>query len=208
MVEQSQDPAQGQADWVTVGRIKTVYGVRGWLKVESFTEPANNLLSYISAADTNEANSWRLLPEAGAIAAEAGVTVDRRQQAGAVQVDEAKLRNNDILIHLVGVDDREAAQRFSRHFIQVAKTALPAASDGDYYWHQLEGLRVYQVATNGHEEFLLGQVDYLLATGANDVLVISRENGSGEVLIPYRPGAVVKAVDLDEGRMLVDWYYD
>ncbi|MBT8148336.1 MAG: 16S rRNA processing protein RimM, partial [Pseudomonadales bacterium] len=111
-----------------------------------------------------------------------------------------------------GVDDREAAQRFSRHFVQVATTALPATTEGDYYWHQLEGLQVYQQATSGLDEFLLGEVDYLLATGANDVLVVRRDNvdgeGEGEVLIPFRPGAVVKSVDLASGRMLVDWYYD
>ena len=65
---------------------------------------------------------------------------------------------------------------------------------------------VYQVATASEAEYLLGPVEQLLDTGANDVLVV--RGTEGEILVPYRPGEVVKSVDLEAGRMLVDWFYD
>ena len=65
----------------------------------------------------------------------------------------------------------------------------------------------------GEPSVLLGQIDYLLETGANDVLVIkSKNNGVGnddqEILIPYLPGNVVKSIDIDSGIMVVDWQVD
>ena len=70
---------------------------------------------------------------------------------------------------------------------------------GEYYWHQLEGLEVVNLSGEN-----LGKVDRLLETGANDVLVLK---GEQERLVPYTPGVVVE-VDLDKGRIQVDWEKD
>ncbi len=79
---------------------------------------------------------------------------------------------------------------------------LPALAQGEYYWHQLEGLSVVAAGE------MLGQVDHLLATGANDVLVVKPCDGSRddrERLIPWLLESVVMNVDLCEGRIEVDW---
>ena len=96
---------------------------------------------------------------------------------------------------------------------KIAAEQMPDLDDGEYYWHQLQGLAVYLQDQQGEPSVLLGQIDYLLETGANDVLVISSKNdsagnGDQEILIPYLPGDVVKSIDIDAGTMLVDWQVD
>ena len=83
---------------------------------------------------------------------------------------------------------------------------LPELAPGEYYWHQLQGLRVISDYEGNH--FRLGVVERLLETGANDVLVVRGGSDSidrRERLIPYVPGQYVKAVDLAAGEMRVEW---
>ena len=84
--------------------------------------------------------------------------------------------------------------------LAVPRESLPEPGEGHYYWADLEGLRV--VTKDGNE---LGNVAYLLATGANDVLVVQ---GQKEVLIPFVTGSVVLDVDIAGGRITVDWEWD
>lgn len=178
-------PKIEQDVWVTVGRIRTVYGVKGWMKVESFTEPASNLLNY---------NGWRLVPD------------ERALKPKVLQLDGVEQRQNDILVRLVGVENREDAKRFANHLIQVPQSELPALDAKEYYWCELQGLDVYQVDRDENKAQLIGRVESLLETGANDVLVVSSQ-AEGEILIPYLPETVVKRVDLDAGQIWVDWEY-
>lgn len=86
--------------------------------------------------------------------------------------------------------------------IAVSRAELPSLEQGEYYWHQLEGLTV---ASRGA---ILGEVDHLLETGANDVLVVKPCEGSidaRERLIPWVRGHYVLSVDLDRGVIEVDW---
>lgn len=179
--------AASSDELVTVGRIRTVYGVKGWLKVESFTQPAENLFEY---------GEWTIQCSG------------KSENAGPVKVscDEFRRHNNDIVVHLQGLDDREQARRLSQCFIAVPKSAMPALDGEEFYWHQLEGLQAFQLGVEGEDQ-LLGVVDHLLETGANDVLVVKRK-GADDILIPYLPGEVVKHIDLQSRRILVDWYYD
>jgi 16S rRNA processing protein RimM len=80
---------------------------------------------------------------------------------------------------------------------------LPELPSGEYYWYQLEGLDVFTVSGE-----CLGKVHHLMETGSNDVVVVRATSGSidqRERLIPYLPDQVVQQVDLDQGRMVVDW---
>jgi 16S rRNA processing protein RimM len=83
---------------------------------------------------------------------------------------------------------------------------LPALAEGEYYWVELEGLRVVNL-----EGLTLGVISHLLETGANDVMVVVSEaksppgpSGGQDHLIPYVP-EVVKQVDLESGVVRVDW---
>ena len=99
---------------------------------------------------------------------------------------------------LPGVADRDAAAALVGTEIWVARSALPKAKPGEYYWSDLEGLEV--VTTEGVS---LGKVSHLVATGANDVLVV--KDAMRERLIPFLIGQFVTDVDLDAGRLAVDW---
>jgi len=93
------------------------------------------------------------------------------------------------------------------HEISIPRSQLPALPAGQYYWTDLEGLTVV-----GPEGATLGQVDYIMETGANDVIVVNVAETKGakkakQCLIPYIP-EVVQEIDLDQGMMRVDWQLD
>ena len=174
---------------VTVGQISAVFGVKGWLKVHSYTDPIENLLSY--------KRIW----------------LEKNGQLQTVNIDAAKRHGEGLIVHIESVDDRDQAKEYTRWQIKIDVEQMPDLEDGEYYWHQLQGLAVYLQDQYGENSVLLGQIDYLLETGANDVLVIkSKNNAAGnddqEILIPYLPGDVVKSIDIDAGTMVVDWQVD
>jgi 16S rRNA processing protein RimM len=74
---------------------------------------------------------------------------------------------------------------------------LPELHEGEYYWNDLQGLRVENL--DGVE---LGRISYVFETGANDVIVVK---GRREYLIPFTWGNAVRRVDLEKGLMIVDW---
>lgn len=106
---------------------------------------------------------------------------------------------------LKGLDDRDVARTYAGFEIRVPESELPELEEDEFYWHQLEGLSV--INQDGQ---LLGKVDHLLETGANDVMVVKPCTGSlddRERLLPYTEQCV-QAIDLDAGEMRVDWDAD
>lgn len=162
--------------WVTLGRVSGVFGVKGWLKVQSYTEPRDNIASF--AMWTLRMNGADRLFD----------LEDGYSHAGSVV---AKLR---------GLDDRDRAREWVGAEIVIERERLPATAANEFYWADLEGL---EVRTEAGE--VLGKVDHMLATGANDVLVLG---GSPERLIPFVVGRVVKSVDLAAQVIVVDWSPD
>ncbi len=169
------DPA-----WITVGRIGAPYGVKGWVKVQSYTEIPSNILDYAP---------WYLRPE------KAKGTAWRE-----ADIDGARVHGKGIVAKFAGCADRDAAALMRGQEIAVRRDQLPAAEDGEYYWFDLVGLRVETLA--GVE---LGRVSEMMATGANDVMVVK---GERERLIPFVTGHIVKDVDLSSGVIRVDWEAD
>jgi 16S rRNA processing protein RimM len=158
---------------VTMGRISGLFGVRGWVKVFSYTDPRENILQYrpwyVRATD-----QWRPM-----------------------EVAEGQRHGKGVIARLEGINDRDAAGALVDAEIAVRRDQLATLEQDEYYWSELEGLRV--VTTGGAE---LGTVHHLLETGANDVLVV---HGGRERLIPYLWGDVIKEVDLKQGLIRVDW---
>ncbi|MFC4727193.1 ribosome maturation factor RimM [Coralloluteibacterium thermophilus] len=108
-----------------------------------------------------------------------------------------KATGKNIVATFPGIEDRDAAETLIGQEIWVPRSALPAAAPGEYYWVDLEGLEVVTV-----EGVALGRISHLFATGANDVVVV---RGDRERLLPYVMGDVIHSIDLDAGRMVVDW---
>ncbi len=160
---------------IEMGRIVALFGVRGWVKVQSHTEPRENLLNY---------RPWQLC---------------QHDTCRSFTVTECQRHGKGLVAKLEGIEDRDAAAKLVGARILVPRAQLPDAGAGEFYWTDLLGLQVVSL-----EGEVLGCVDHLLATGANDVLVV-RDAAGHERLIPFIPDQVVRNVDLSEGRIEVDW---
>jgi len=112
-------------------------------------------------------------------------------------VAEGKRHGKGVIARLETCTDRDQAQELMGCEIGIRRDQLPPAAPGEYYWSDLEGLAVETLAGD-----MLGHVDHLLETGANDVLVVT---GERERLIPFVVGQVVVSVDIEAGRIQVDW---
>lgn len=167
---------------VTVGRIGAVHGVQGWVRIQSWTAPPEQIFQYQPW--------WLRLPEG-----------DRP-----VEVAASSVQGKRLVALLAGVNDREQAQNYAQVEIAVEAALFPSLEEGEYYWYQLEGLRV--ISEHEGKRSVLGCVDRLMETGANDVLVVrgGRESiDNRERLIPWLPEQTIKHVDLAAGEILVDW---
>lgn len=163
-------------DRVVLGGIAGAYGIKGWVKLRSYTQPQDNILDYAP---------WWV------------GSGDRRREMRPL---EARAHGKGLVVRLEGVDDRDAAQALNGEPVSVPRDALPALSDGEYYWADLIGLEVLDL--DGRS---FGRVSQLMETGANDVLVV---RGDRERLIPFLVDQVVKDVDLEAGELVVDWDAD
>jgi 16S rRNA processing protein RimM len=119
--------------------------------------------------------------------------------AEAYQVDAARIHGATVVGKLAGIDTREQAQRLKGTAVAVRREALPEPEEGKYYLADLIGLEV--VNEQGER---LGVVSRTYSNSAHDVIEVA---GSRTRLIPW-VGAVVKQVDLQEGRVEVEWQSD
>lgn len=169
-------------DRLTIGQIVGVYGIKGWVKVKSFTQPEDNILAY---------KPWRLRTAHG---------------VQEVEVDQWQARPQGFVCHIVGYDDRDQAAVLAKAHIDVSIEQLPDLPPDEYYWHQLIGLQV--ISDFGPEPVLLGELKQMLETGANDVMVVRASDPNAQVqerLVPYVPGLYVTKVDLEAGEIRVNW---
>ena len=114
-----------------------------------------------------------------------------------VKIVDGRKQGKGMAALLPGYDNREQAVALVGQQIFVNRDQMPATARDEYYWSDLEGLEVH---TTGGE--LLGRVERLMETGANDVLVI---RGKREHLVPFIQGQYVTRVDLEGGVIEVDW---
>ena len=158
---------------INVGEISGVFGIKGWVKIFSFTAPRENILGY---------SPWLL---------------KKGSEIKQVDVLAGQLQGKSLVAQLDGVTDRDQAAALIGWSIFISQSQLPKAAAGEYYWSDLIGLKVETV-----EGIQLGVVESLLETGANDVVVIQ---GERERAIPFLQGQTVISIDLDAGKMIVDW---
>lgn len=156
-----------------LGRIVGVHGIRGWVKVQSWTRPPENILEF---------PDWWL---------------EHGSEWEPVKVIAARAQGKGLVCAIEGVEDRDIArERLVGRHVAVPRSDLPAPEADEVYWSDLQGMAVETV-----DGAALGEVDHLIETGANDVLVV---RGDRERLIPYTDAVVVQ-VDLAARRLRVDW---
>jgi 16S rRNA processing protein RimM len=129
---------------VILGRISGLMGIKGWVKVHSYTEPRESIVGF---------GSWILC----------GQGAESR-----VKVEGGRLQGRTVVAKLQGVDDCDEARALIGTKIAVAREDLPACGPGEYYWADLEGLDVRTLSDEA-----LGCVDFLFGTGDHDVMVVA-----------------------------------
>ena len=187
--DQISEVDQTKIERILVGQVVGVFGIKGWVKIKSFTQPEENIVNY---------RPWWLKTKHG---------------LKCFEPDEYKLRSQGLIVHFKDYDNREATDSLIKAKIEIEQKLLPQLGVGDYYWHQLIGLSVISVhpsALSGSVEsgYILGRVSKMLETGANDVLVVQGDEASldlKERLIPYVPDQYVIDIDIDLGVIRVNW---
>jgi 16S rRNA processing protein RimM len=131
---------------IIVGRIAAPYGVKGWLRVVSYTELPDRLVDY-TPWYLKHGDTWLT-----------------------ARVTEVKHHTRGLLVRLPGCEDRDKALELSGSDIGIYRWQLPATAADEYYWDDLIGMSVMTL-----DGLRLGTVDHLIETGANDVLVVRGE---------------------------------
>jgi 16S rRNA processing protein RimM len=133
-------------EYVIVGKIGSPYGVKGWLKVTSFTESIPDILKFAP---------WYL---------------KEKQGWQRIEIEDGRQHGKGVVVKLTGLGTPEQARLYTGKTIGIERSQLPVLKKQEFYWSDLEGLTVI----NQHNE-VLGKVIYLIETGSNDVLVVKGE---------------------------------
>lgn len=163
---------------IIVGKINGVYGVKGWVKVFSDTEPREGILKY---------SPWYLQHP--------NVDAGRWRE---IKIEAGRRHTKTVVIKLKGYDDRDESMQLIGAQIAIDASQLKSLAKNEYYWRELIGLRVVN-----QQNIELGVVERLFETGANDVLVVKDE--AQERLIPWTIGHAVLEIDIEQGVISVDW---
>ena len=169
-------------DLITLAKIGRLYGIKGWLRINSYTDPPDNIFRF-----------QRFI-------------IGQGQGKRMLEMDQVKEQGKAIIGHFLGYDDPQLARQLVGQELKVAESELPVLEKGQFYWHQLVGLQVQNLQGE-----LLGRVIKILETGANDVLVVKADENSidqRERLIPYLKDTVIIAIALDKAQIIVDWNTD
>lgn len=137
-----------QRQWVAMGYIKGVFGVKGWVKIHTDTEYTDSLLDF---------PQWRL---------------SKNGQIQTVTVAESKINGEELQVRFEGIADRNAAALLRGYTIEIDRASFADTEDDEYYWTDLIGLNVFN-----REQLNLGTVSSLMDTGAHDVLVVDGNYG-------------------------------
>ncbi|MBG22623.1 MAG: ribosome maturation factor RimM [Idiomarinaceae bacterium] len=171
------------AEHVVIGQLGAVYGVKGWLKIQSYTDDVEAIFDY---------HPWQ---------------IRKQGKVQEVQVEEWRRHNKGLIAKLAGVDDRDAAHLMTGADIIIEAEQLPELPEDEFYWRDLIGMTV--VNTDGYN---MGVVDQLMATASNDVMVVKANSndafGRSERLIPFIQSQYIQEVDKVNKRIVVDWPSD
>ncbi len=189
-VKQQDDRQQDEtSEKVILGRITGVYGVNGWLKIFSYTDPMEAIVDY---------SPWYIRAEG-----------QNQAPWTTVKLNAGKRHAKTVVAKLEHCNDRDAAMAYIGNEIAIEREQLESLKDkNEYYWRDLIGLRVIN-----QQNVVLGVVKSLLETGANDVLVVVSELESEQVskvevrerLIPWTMNNAIIAVDMEQKVIEVDW---
>ncbi|WP_163936708.1 ribosome maturation factor RimM [Paraferrimonas sp. SM1919] len=165
---------------IVVGRLGAVHGVKGWLKVNSFTDIAEGIFDY---------SPW---------------LVNRQGKWVEVEVKNWRAQANSFVAEIKGLNDRNEAQTWVNCEIGIMPEQLQDLPEDEFYWKDLIGCEVINL-----KGYHMGKVSEILETGSNDVLRVkaNAKDGFGkkERLIPFVTEQFVSKVDIAQQQIHVDW---
>lgn len=167
---------------IRLGTINGSHGLQGWVKVYSYTDPVSVIFDY---------PVWTLR-----------LGTSERQ----IKITESRVNGRRLIVQLDGIDTREQADALNGSEVVVPRETLPELEEGNFYWFQLHGMTV-----KNKDDVVYGQVDHLLETGANDVLVVKPNEDSiddRERLIPFVEEKFIINIDQMNSEIIVDWDVD
>ena len=160
---------------ILIGKISNPHGIKGWVKIISFTDPIENILSY---------KKWIISDE---------------EREKTYSLEDSRVQGNQIVIKLENINNRNDADLLKNSVIHVNRSDLPELDENSYYWEDLVDFNVIDIKGNP-----VGKVDSLFRTGSNDVLVIIDETRE-RLLVPFIMEEVIKYVDLAKEIISIDW---
>jgi 16S rRNA processing protein RimM len=171
---------------VVLGRIGAPYGIKGWVHVQSYTQPTSNILRY---------KTWHILEQG--VQAPLSVLQGRSLAKGCV-------------VALEGYENPELASQLRHAIVGVPRGRLPALEEGVYYWADLIGMQVHNQSLDplAHS---VGRVKEVFEAGANDVLVVETledalsSKTTKMVLIPFVMESVINEVDQEARWIRLCW---
>ena len=164
-------------NWVVMGKFGRPFGIKGQIYVHSFATHIDDLLNY---------HPWYQKSKDG---------------FNAIALVEPNVRNDHILVSVEGFESREKVSALTNQLIYILKNQLPELRTDEYYWHELIGMRVLS-----SDDAFKGYVVEVMATGSNDVLVVTHDDK--RYLVPFLLDSVIESIDKETRCIKVDWDWE
>ena len=145
---------------IALGHVSGVFGIKGWIKVYSYTRPKEQILNY---------PTWLI----------------GKNKTVQMILEEGRLHKESIIAKLKGIDDRNKAMDLFENKIHVLTQDLANLPQDEFYWYQLIGLQVFD--TSGKH---IGEVVRMMETGANDVLVVRADDKAEHLIPYIKDGVI------------------
>jgi 16S rRNA processing protein RimM len=133
-------------EYIPVGKVGATYGIKGWVKIHSFTEWVGSIFDF-TPWYLEDAHGWQL-----------------------TKVSDGREHGKGLIAKFNGFDNPEQSRLLTGKVIAIKRSQLPRLEKNEFYWSDLEGLTVIDQSGK-----VLGTVLYILDTGANDVLIIKND---------------------------------
>lgn len=149
--------------------------MRGWVKVQSFTENVEDILTY---------STWQLQENEG---------------FRSLEIEAGRPYGKGVIVKFRGIDSPEKVRELAGRQVVIPRSALPDTGKDEYYWADLEGLAV--IDQHGR---CLGKVGWMIQTGSTDAMVVEDDEGH-QIAIPWLQDTVILRVSLESGEIFVNW---
>ena len=159
-------------DWISIGKITKTHGLKGELKFHpSMDETWIIGIKQVRLSFKNPLEDF-----------------------ADYNIQSIRGKDRPFIIKFQGVDSIEIASNLAGQALYISRDRFPDLPENEYYWFQVEGLKVYDEVGHYH-----GDIEEIIRTGSNDVYVV--RDGKRELLLPMID-SVIKTIDLEEGKLI------